>query len=199
MALTICLQRSLTFSANPSFVLSSASTQLSLIPLCTLFPPNISRFHAYTRRHNRCVIVYPFAARDQGWDLIHRGTLASSAPGAVWEHSGKLDEKLDPKRHCWIPRTGPSAADRQTTLSKGVSDSCRQTHVATLQTLPRGWAWCGDDWCKCVSEACLSYDGMSKNFYLSTSQVLWINTSTEDQQWREEAVKENMKFIGVRG
>lgn len=137
----MCLQRSLTFLPT-SFLFSQVpSPQLSLIPLCTLFPLNISRFHAYTRRHNRCVIVYPFAARDQGWDSSHSGALASSALGAVWEHSGKLDEKLEPKSHCLIWLTGPSAAYRACCLR--VCQTAVDKHMYRLcKHCQEGWAWC---------------------------------------------------------
>lgn len=187
-------------SANHSFVQSSASAQLSLIPLCTLFPLNISRFHAYTCRHNRSVIVYPFAAWDQGWDSNHRGTLASSAPGAVWEHSGKLDEKLDPKSHCLIWLTSPSAADRECCL--------RVCQTAVDKHMYRLFKHCKEDelgvgdCCMCVCQKPIRalMERLRISICLSvkcfgSTQVPKINSQDE----REDVVKENMKLVGVKG
>lgn len=187
--------------ANPSFVQSSASAQLTLIPLCTLFPLNISRFHAHTRRHNRCVIVYPFAARHQGWDSSHRGALpcgSGRSLTAFRQTWWKIKAALRLIVLIWI--TGLRCS-RHSVLTKGVSDSCRQTHVPTLQTLPRGWAWCACGWLVhvCVSEA---YYGMSKNFFLhfclSVSQMLWINTPTEDQTVQTKEEREDLWTLGKK-
>lgn len=77
-------------SANPSFVLSSASAQLTLIPLCTLFPLNISRFHAHTRRHNRTLLFIPSLLDIKAEIQVTEELL----PVLLWEQSNSIQANL---------------------------------------------------------------------------------------------------------